>query len=202
MAVRNRMDELEEWCFWHRPQNPQGAVAFSHIGSVSSVPSPEFSDSLDSTITPNRYADSDGNYNSDEQHVLERQLSDENTDKCHVRRNGCTDKNCSTHGSKTVPIDPSPRLLGNNQSVYKTRDSVVLDNSPSRNYEERRKSNDVRRVASSDSIPCGNYNNLNLSQGCRVLSQDCVRRSKSPDVRNTTTLRYIQSAKGTWTYNL
>jgi len=200
MAVRNRMDELEEWCFWHRPQNPQGTVAFSHIGSICSVPSSEFSDSLDSTITLSQYA-KDGNYNNDEHHILNHQLFEENNDKCQIRRNECAEKVCSTHNSKSVSIDPNPKLLGNNQSMYKIKD-FVLDNSLSRNYQER-KSNDVRRVASSDSIPRSNYNNIILSQGGRVLSQDCVRRSKSPDVRNTVTpLRYIQSAKGTWTYNL
>lgn len=197
MAVRNRMDELEEWCFWHRPQNP-GTVALSHIGSVSSAPSPEFSDSLDSTITLSQYAD--GNYNNDEHNILDRQLLEETNDKCQIRRNECAEKVCSTHSPKTVSIDPNPRLLGTNQSMHKIKD-FVLDNSPSRNYQER-KSNDVRRVASSDSIP-RNYNNVISSQGCRALSQDCVRRSKSSDVRSTVTpLRYIQSAKGTWTYNL
>lgn len=166
---------------------------------MSSVPSPEFSDSLDSTITLSQYADNDGNYNNDEHHTLDRQLLEENKDKCQIRRNECAEKVCSTHSLKTVSIDP--RLLGNNQSMYKIKDSV-LDNSPSRNYQERKR-NDVRRVASSDSIPRGNYNNVILSQGCRVLSQDCVRKSKSPDIKNTVTpLRYIQSAKGTWTYNL
>lgn len=163
---------------------------------MSSVPSPEFSDSLDSTITLSQYADNDGNYNNDEHRILELQLFEEN--KCQIRRNECAEKVCSTHSPKTVSIDPNPRLLGNNQSMYKIKD---LDNLPSRNYQER-KSNDVRRVASSDSIPRGNYNNVILSQS-RVLSQDCVRRSKSSDVKNTVTpLRYIQSAKGTWTYNL
>lgn len=90
-------------------------------------------------------------------------------------------------------------MLGNNQSVYK-RDSA-LDNSSSKKYRER-KSSDVRRVASSDSIPRGGYNIVDLNQECRVLSQDCIR-SKSADVKNAITpLRYIQSAKGTWTYNL
>lgn len=168
---------------------------------MSSVPSPEFSDSLDSTITPNQYTDNDGNYNNHEHHVIDRQLLDENNEKCQIRRNGCAEKVCSTHSPKTVSIDPSPRLPRSNQSIYKIKDSV-LDNLPPGNYEER-KNNDVRRVASSDSIPRGGYNNVILSQGCRVLSQDCVRRSKSLDVKNTITpLRYIQSAKGTWTYNL
>lgn len=168
---------------------------------MSSVPSPEFSDSLDSTITLGQYADKDGNYNNDEHHMLAyHQLLEENNDKGQIRRNECAERVCSTHSPKTVSIDPNPRLLGNNQSVYKIKDSV-LDNSPSKNQEK--KSNNVRRVASSDSIPRSNDNNVILSQGCRVLSQDCVRKSKSPDARNTVTpLRYIQSAKGTWTYNL
>lgn len=165
---------------------------------MSSAPSPEFSDSLDSTITLNQYADNDGHYDNDEHRILDLQLFEEN--KYQIRRNECGEKVCSTHNPKTVSIDSNPRLLGN-QSMYKIKDSV-LDNSPSRNYQER-KNNDVRRVASSDSIPRGSYNNVILSQGCRVLSQDCVRRSKSSDVKNTVTpLRYIQSAKGTWTYNL
>lgn len=168
---------------------------------MSSAPSPEFSDSLDSTITLSQYADNDGSYNNDERNILDRQLLEEKNDKCQIRRNECAEKVCSTHSPKTVSIDPSPRLLGNNQSMYKIKD-FVLDNSPSRNYQEK-KSNDVRRVASSDSIPRGTYNNVISSQECRALSQDCVRRSKSSDVRNTVTpLRYIQSAKGTWTYNL
>lgn len=175
---------------------------------MSSVPSPEFSDSLDSTITPNQCADNDGNtHNIEIEHhhrVLDRQLYEETTNdsKYQNRRNvGCAEKMCSTHSPKAVSIDPSPRLLGSNQSICKIRDST-LDNLPSRNYQER-KGNDVRRVASSDSIPRAGYNNVILNQGCRVLSQDCVRRSKSPDVRHTMApLRYIQSAKGTWTYNL
>lgn len=167
---------------------------------MSSVPSPEFSDSLDSTITYNQYADNDENYINHEHRVIDRQLFDENNDKCQNRRNVCAEKICSTYNPKTVSIDPSIRLPASNQLMYKSKNSV-LDNLPS-NYEEN-KSNDVRRVASSDSIPRGSYNSVILSQGCRVLSQDCVRRSKSSDVRNTITpLRYIQSAKGTWTYNL
>lgn len=195
MAVRNRMDELEEWCFWHRPQNPQGTVAFSQIGNMSSVPSPEFSDSLDSTITFNQYPDNDGNYNNDKHH-FDHQLFEENNDKCQIRRK-CAEKISSTNNLKIVSIDPNPKLLGNNQSMHKIRDSI-FDNLSSK----EKKTNDVRRVASSDSIPRG-YNNVILNQGCRVSSQDCVRRTKSPDIRNTITpLRYIQSAKGTWTYNL
>lgn len=166
------------------------------------MPSSEFSDSLDSTITPyNQYVDNDGNYNNHEHHVIDRRLCDENNDKCKIRRNERAQTDCSTHSPKTVSIDPNPKLLGNNQSTYEIRDSV-LDNLSSGNHKER-KSNDVRRVASSDSIPRGSYNSAILSQGCKVLSQDCVRRSKSLDVRNTIApLRYIQSAKGTWTYNL
>ncbi|KAM0737052.1 hypothetical protein ACS0PU_000620 [Formica fusca] len=141
---------------------------------MSSVPSPEFSDSLDSTITFNQYADNDENYNNDKHH-FDRQLFEENNDKCQIRRK-CAEKICSTNNLKTVSIDPSPKLFGNNQSIHKIRDSL-LDNLSSK----EKKTND----------------------GCRVLSQDCVRRTKSPDIRNTITpLRYIQSAKGTWTYNL
>lgn len=195
MTVRNRMDELEEWCFWPRPQNPQGAVTFSHVGRTFSAPSPEFSDSLDSTITYNQYIDNDGNH---EHHIIDSRLLDESNDKCKIRRNGRAETDCSTHSPKTVSINPSPKLLENNQSTYKIRDSV-LDNLSSENCKEK---NVVRRVASSDSIPCG-YNSSILSQGCKVLSQDCVRRSKNPDVKHTIApLRYIQSAKGTWTYNL
>ncbi|KAL0103304.1 hypothetical protein PUN28_017530 [Cardiocondyla obscurior] len=165
---------------------------------MSLAPSPEFSDSLDSTITLSQYADNDENCINDE-HRIDRRLLQETNDKSQTRRNECAEKVCSTYSPKTVSIDPNPRLLGNH-SMYKIKDSV-LDNSPSKNYQERK--NDVRRVASSDSIPRGSYNNVILSPGCRVLSQDCVRRSKSSDVKSTVTpLRYIQSAKGTWTYNL
>lgn len=163
---------------------------------MSSVSSPEFSDSLDSTITFNQYPDNDGNYNNDKHH-FDHQLFEEDNDKCQVRRK-CAEKISSTNNLKIVSIDPSPKLLRNNQSMHnKIRDSI-FDNLSSK----EKKTNDVRRVASSYSIPCG-YNNVILNQGCRVLSQDCMRRTKSPDIRNTITpLRYIQSAKGTWTYNL
>lgn len=162
---------------------------------MSSVPSPEFSDSLDSTITWNQYADNDENYNNDK-HYFDRQLlSEENNDKYQVQRK-CTEKTCSTNNSKTVSIDPGPKLLGNNQSVHKIKDSA-LDNSSSK----EKKTNDVRRVASSDSIPRSGYNNITLNEGCRVLSQDCVRKSNNSGGRNTIPLRYIKSAKGTWTFN-
>ncbi|KAG7210397.1 hypothetical protein KM043_011929 [Ampulex compressa] len=182
-----------------------GTVAFTRIGSISSIPSPEFSDSLDSTITPCQCVDGEANYNNPEHHVVERQhVIEDNTERRPTapRRNGCADS-VTVRSPKNVSIDPSPRYLGSNQCVYKLRDSVP-DNLMSAvgNYEER-KGNDVRRVASSDSIPRGGYNGVLLSPACRVLSQDCMRRSKSPDVRNTIApLRYIQSAKGTWTYNL
>lgn len=83
--------------------------------------------------------------------------------------------------------------------MHKIRD-IVSNNLSSRNYEEE-KSNDVRRVASSDSI--SHSSNSHVNQERRVLSQDYIKRSKNPDVRSAITpLRYIQSAKGTWTYNL
>ena len=51
MAVRSRIDELEEWCFWCHPFCKQGLVnIFSEIKRTS-APSPEYSDSLDSTIS-------------------------------------------------------------------------------------------------------------------------------------------------------
>lgn len=171
------------------------------MGSVSSIPSSEFSDSLDSTIIPCQCVDNEANCNTDH-HMYDRHSIDDNADKRQIRRSGCTET-CSTRSLKNMPVYSSSRYFGNNQCGYKLRDSVpdnlmsVVDN-----YEEK-KANDVRRVASSDSIPRGSFNGLTLSPGCRVLSQDCVRRSKSPDVRNTIApLRYIQSAKGTWTYNL
>lgn len=171
------------------------------MGSLSSIPSPEFSDSLDTTIIPCQCVDNETNCNLEhhqDHHTYDRHLIDDQTEKRQIRRNGCMET-CP----KNVSIDPSPKYFGNNQSTYKLRDSVP-DNLMSvvGNCEER-KANDVRRVASSDSIPRGGYSGLTLSPGCRVLSQDCVRRSKSPDVRNTSvSLRYIQSAKSTWTYNL
>lgn len=170
------------------------------MGSVSSIPSPEFSDSLDSII-PCQYIDNDANCNLDH-HTYDRPSTDDNADKRQIRRNGCIET-CSMRSSKNASVHSNLRYFGNNQNAYKLRDSVP-DNlmSVAGNCEEKR-ANDVRRVASSDSIPRSSFNGLTLSPGCRVLSQDCVRRSKSPDVRNTTVpLRYIQSAKGTWTYNL
>lgn len=126
----------------------------------------------------------------------------DNFEKRQIRRNGSTE-NCLMRSPKNVSIHPGSKCLGNNQSAHRLRDSVpdnlmsVVDN------REEKRANDVRRVASSDSIPRGSFNGLTLSPECRVLSQDCVRRSKSPDVRNSMVpLRYIQSAKGTWTYNL
>lgn len=127
---------------------------------------------------------------------------DDNIDKRQTRHNGCAES-CSMRSPKNVSINSSSRYFGNNQYMYKIRDSVPDNLMSVVNNCEEKKANDVRRVASSDSIPKGSYNGLTLSPGCRVLSQDCVRRSKSPDIRNTVVpLRYIQSAKGTWTYNL
>lgn len=171
------------------------------MGSVSSIPSPEFSDSLDSMVIPCQCIDNDANCNLDHP-TYDRHSIDDNADKQKVRRNGYVET-CSMRSPKNISVNTNSKYFGNNQNAYKLRDSVP-DNLMSvvGNCEER-KTNDVRRVASSDSIPRSNFNGLALSPGCRVLSQDCVRRSKSPDVRNTIVpLRYIQSAKGTWTYNL
>lgn len=172
------------------------------MGSVSSIPSPEFSDSLDSTLTPCQCIDNDPNYNH-EHPVFDRHQFEENSEKRLARRNGCAESVCcSLRSSKNVSIDPSPRYLGSNHCIYKLRDSVPDNLMSAVGNCEERKANDVRRVASSDSIPRGGYNGVILGSGCRVLSQECVK-SKGPDVRNTLVpLRYIQSAKGTWTYNL
>lgn len=172
------------------------------MGSVSSIPSPEFSDSLDSAIIPCHCVDNDGNCNPDN-YIHDRNTIDDNADKRQCRRNGCMET-CSTRSPKNVSGYPSSRYFGNSQCAYKLRDSVPdnLMSAVGNNCEEKR-ANDVRRVASSDSIPRGSFNGVTLSPGCRVLSQDCVRRSKSPDIRNAIVpLRYIQSAKGTWIYNL
>lgn len=172
------------------------------MGSISSIASPELSDSLDATAPSCQYVDNEANYNYEHQ-VFDRHFIDETSDKRQIRRNGCAENVCPTRSPKNVSIDPSPRYLGNNQSMYKLRDSVPENLMSVAGNSEERKANDVRRVASSDSIPRGGHNSVILSPGCRVLSQDCMRRSKSPDVRNTIVpLRYIQSAKGTWTYNL
>ncbi|CAL7948643.1 unnamed protein product [Xylocopa violacea] len=160
------------------------------MGSVSSIPSPEFSDSLDSTVIPCQYVDNDANCNLDNTH--DRHLIEDNVEKRQVRHNGCIDT-----GSVRSPknVSTNSRYFGNNQCAYKLRDSVP-DNLMSVGNCEEKKAIDVRRVASSDSIPRGSFNGLTLSPGCRVLSQDCVRRSKSPDIRNSIVpLRYIQSAK-------
>lgn len=171
------------------------------MGSASSIPSPEFSDSLDSTIISCQCVDNDTNCNVDH-YTCDRHSTDDN-EKRQIRRNNGHLEACSMRSPKNVSIDPSPKYFGNNQCTYKLRDSVPDNLMSVVNSCEERKANDVRRVASSDSIPRGGYTGLTLSPGCRVLSQDCMRRSKSPDVRNTTVpLRYIQSAKGTWTYNL
>lgn len=166
------------------------------MGSVSSISSPEFSDSLDSMV-PCQCIDNDANCNLD-QHSI-----DDNADRRQIRRRNGHTEICPMRSPKNASVHPNSKYFGNNQNAYKLRDSVP-DNLMSvvGNCEEK-KANDVRRVASSDSIPRSSFNGLTLSPGCRVLSQDCVRRSKSPDVRNTIVpLRYIQSAKGTWTYNL
>ncbi|CAD1473901.1 unnamed protein product [Heterotrigona itama] len=163
------------------------------MGSVSSISSPEFSDSLDSMV-PCQCIDNDANCNLD-QHMYDRHSIDDNADRRQIRRNGHTEI-CSMRSPKNAFVHPNSKYFGNNQNAHKLRDSVP-DNLMSvvGNCEEK-KANDVRRVASSDSIPRSSFNGLTLSPGCRVLSQECVRRSKSPDVRNTTVpLRYIQSAK-------
>ena len=170
------------------------------MGSVSSIPSSEFSDSLDTAITSCQCVENDATSNVG--HTHDRHPVDDNNDKRQIRRNGSAEAS-SARSPKNVSIDPSPRYFGDNQCANKLRDSVPDNLMSVVGSCEERKANDVRRVASSDSIPRGGYSGLSLSPGCRVLSQDCVRRSKSPDVRNTIVpLRYIQSAKGTWTYNL
>ncbi|KAK2585643.1 hypothetical protein KPH14_010265 [Odynerus spinipes] len=178
-----------------------GTVAFSRVGSISSIPSPEFSDSLDSIMTSNQCIDNDTNFNF-EHRVCNHHCIDENSEKPQIHRNGSIE-NCNLNrNSKNVPADSNLRQIRNNSHTYKHRDSGSDKLTPTSNSEQR-KSNDVRRVASSDSIPRGNHSGVYLNQGCKDLNQDCIRRSKSPDVRNTVMpLRYIQSSKGTWTYNL
>lgn len=126
---------------------------------------------------------------------------DESSEKSQMQRNGSTE-NCNLNrNTKTFVTDSNLRYIKNNPHTYKLRDSGS-DNLTTINSEPKR-SNDVRRVASSDSIPRGNNSGVYFNQGSKDPNQDCIRRSKSPDVRNTIMpLRYIQSSKGTWTYNL
>ncbi|KAH0546828.1 hypothetical protein KQX54_015445 [Cotesia glomerata] len=62
------------------------------------------------------------------------------------------------------------------------------------------KGNYVRRIASSESIPYALSKRENYTRDYQTIDETCcVRRVNSPDVRQ---LRYIQSAKGAWSYNL
>lgn len=152
-------------------------------------------------MTSNQCIDNDTNFNF-EHRVCNHHCIDESSEKPQIHRNGSTE-NCNVNrNSKNFSADSNTRQIRNNSSTYKLRDSG-LDKLIPTNNSEQRKSNDVRRVASSDSIPRSNNSGVYLNQGCKDVNPDCLRRSKSPDVRNTIMpLRYIQSSKGTWTYNL
>lgn len=138
-----------------------------------------------------------------EHRVCNHYGTDETSEKSQMQRNG-SNENCNLNRNPKTFItnDSNLRYIKNNPHTYKLRDSGS-DNLTTTINSEPKRSNDVRRVASSDSIPRGNNSGVYLNQGSKEPNQDCMRRSKSPDVRNTIMpLRYIQSSKGTWTYNL
>ena len=193
MAVRSRIDELEEWCFWHRPQSNQGTVLPNYLQHVcatsASVPSPEYSDSLDSTFTYSKRSTSVNDYNFNAKDLSSEACSREDS-PCRIF--AASFKNISASQSSATNFP--------NELVSRLKDSLGVR--PPEYKKNDRRANEVRRVASSDSIPVSPTGPGLFNRSYRVFSQDCVRRAKSPDVRNPAPqLRYIQSAKGTWTYN-
>lgn len=85
-----------------------------------------------------------------------------------------------------MSIDPSPHYFGEeSQSLLKLKNQGILNQS----RQSDRASAKYFGESSGDSIATRRDKDY----------KDCVIRSKSPEVRH---LRYIQSAKGTWSYNL
>lgn len=143
------------------------------------------------------------NFNN-EHRVCNHYGIDEASDKSQMHnRNGSNENFNLNRNSKTFVNDSNHRFIKNNSHTYKLPDSGSDNITTTANNSEHKRLNDVRRVASSDSISRGNNSGIYFNQGSKDPNQDCLRRSKSPDIRNTTMpLRYIQSSKGTWTYNL
>lgn len=160
MAVRNRMDELEEWCFWRRPHSSQGAVLPRSSESVL-APSPEFPDSLNSSVIGHRPND-----NSPDLYAVERQL-----------KNVIIEREASAPAARVEFSD----LKFNAEGVDRRRTQV-------------------RRVVSSESIP--SRRTVALNRSCSILSHDESLKSIKVAESHHPPVRYIQSAKGTWTYNL
>ena len=106
------------------PKTPRGRSPFSHIGSFSSIPSPEFSDSIDAAVISCQCVDNDANLNLDH-HSCNRHSMDDNVDKRQTRHNGCAES-CSMRSPKNVSINSTSRYFGNNQYMYKIRDSVRI----------------------------------------------------------------------------
>ncbi|CAD6233353.1 GSCOCG00007152001-RA-CDS, partial [Cotesia congregata] len=106
--------------------------------------------------------------------------------------------------TKNVSIDPSPRYFGEHDKMTGEKSPILTSmTSPQNscfNQIQDVKGNYVRRIASSDSIPYALSKRENYTRDYQTIDETCcVRRVNSPDVRQ---LRYIQSAKGAWSYNL
>ncbi|XP_044004847.1 uncharacterized protein LOC122849966 [Aphidius gifuensis] len=124
--------------------------------------------------------------------------------------------------STDLSIDPAPRyvndrkFLNNTQINYHDNNSKKINEISDKNqmsklrlkdlsisenscfYQDDKRHNDIQRNSSSDSITTGNKCQV-ISKNYKNPQQDLSRRGSS-DPRQTN--RYIQSAKGTWSYNL
>ncbi|KAK0084442.1 hypothetical protein PV325_007036 [Microctonus aethiopoides] len=196
------------------------------IADSSTVgPSSEYSDSLDTTIIPINIPcgqdydslSNDGDRPSDDCNCGEiknrsmRNVSIDPSPRYFGEHEDIT-KIKSTReylGNKSISdklfgessnIDCNVKLIGQSGRNRRIKDLGLSENSCFNQMpREIMRGNEVRRVASSDSIPFGTVRRDNSIKNFRVLSQDCVRHTKNHEIKQ---LRYIQSAKGTWSYNL
>lgn len=222
MAVRSRIDELEEWCFWYRSHYGQGTVSKKNLVKEelqhynlknnnhnhhnhhnkhlywvksASVPSPEYSDSLDSTLTLSQCSGlgNDFNFNNQTRELLSSEPS------CSSLENSpCRLFNTNLH---TIPIARS--VISPEELAARL---VIADQPQTQNTKCPNTSDDMIPVAeimlpsiSNNSSSHSSVFNRSYKTTSQQKDRIVKNRVKSPELR--TQLRYIQSAKGTWTYN-
>lgn len=96
-------------------------------------------------------------------------------------------------------IDYTSKLTNDKNRSKRIKNLDLSENSCFNKIHEL-KGSQVRRVASSDCIPLAITKRETYVRDYRAIDENCcVGRVNSPDVRQ---LRYIQSAKGAWSYNL
>lgn len=132
------------------------------------------------------------------------------------RRDVCVHPEIKSRGSKNVSIDPSPRYYDKNSGTMKNKSSGFRDSE--KFYGEFRDGNNEK--FGGVKMSSARMKDLRLSKNSCFYQDDDIRCDKKNEILSGTNrrelftknheisqqdskqLRYIQSAKGTWSYNL